>query len=1733
MNRKIILPTSTLKTFLLAGVISLRREMSHPFYNVRPRRVFGKLGGMIPRAMGAIATIAAIMLVSTVASAQADFEKGFQAYQSYHGSDFDTVNLANGNLILNIPLLSYEQRGGLPPVVISIRSNSTTFQSTPPFQNGPPDTNQHEVSSLVVGSPWGQPHVTISPGGSFWKEERIVISQHGGPGGGPEYLARFVATDESGATHSLGGAIANQVQGYVPGIMYSVDGSGLMLQPASGNNGPLLVDRKGNIGGLIDPNGNAINLQGPCAKPAGGGDFFNPSLGAWEGNAHGIASATTIVDSIGRSIPNPSYLPPVAQYSCLVDLDASYHPANPNGNGCETYDFPGQEGSQVPLIFCYAQHAVSASIPIPSGEQGSFQYETINETWWVLTSVTLPNQTEWVFTYDNYGQVQSVTMPTGATVSYTYQTRLACGNPPGQVPPSGTPVWPYSNLLSSRMVASRTLTLNDGNPAHVYMWQYQSTIGSGWVGSPNSGTVTVTDPNTNETVHVFSLISGAGQPTPVCGPYETTTQYKQGSTSVLKEVDTSYSSTGSDYANPTNFSNYIAVGVFPSQVTTTLGGARGVSGVSGQDQYLYDSYGTYQDYLGDTHPFSFGNLLSASESDWGSPGSGNPGLPLRTTLHTRLWQANWNYYAANLIDLPCIDTVFSGNQSDTQTSCTASGSPPSNQASQTIYAYDQSPSPQGARGNLTAVTRWLSTGSSPVSQTVYSSYGMPIEKIDPLLNPTYITYDNTHLYPNNITHPPTGSVAHVEIPAYDANTGELLSHEDENKNTTYFYYDDMRRLTQTNYPDGGSEAISYNDAIPPSYTFTKVINSSTSFSETGLADTLGRESETELTSDPSGTTYTLTTYDPVGRKYQVYNPTRCSPPATNCGEATWGYTTYYYDPLNRVTSVVEQDNSVVSTGYTNNCTTVTDEALKARTSCVDGLGRMTEVLEDPGSSPHLNYETDYMYDALGNLLCADQQGGVTGTGCSSPSSDDPTSPWRVRRFQYDTLSRLTQATNPESGTINYSSYDADGDLLTRVAPRPNQTSSSVTETTNYSYDALNRLTQKAYAGIASPTVTFWYDGVAATGCTPPSIPEAQNLIGQRTAMCDGSGATSWSYDSMGRTQTEARTIGTRTASTQYAYYLDGSLQTIRYPSNYTVLNYTVSGAARVTMAQDATSGNTYVANATYFPNGTLSSDTMGGTINTQLTYNNRLQPLQMFYGTNTPNPGSMLGNTCPTTVGNVMHRVYGFAAGSSDNGNVLSILNCLDSNRNMSFSYDSLNRIESAATQGTTCSYCWGQLFGQMSGGQYVSGYDAWGNLHEITATQGSPTTLSQTVLPYNNRFSSMTYNADGSLKNDGAGDIYTYNDSEGRLTAAGGISYTYDADGMRVKKSGGTLYWRGTGSDPLVESPISGKTFTEEYIFFNGKRIARRDVSTGDVYYYFSDHLGSADTITNASGSIEEQSDYYPFGGEVVVAGSDPNTYKFTGKQRDTETGNDYFGARYYASNFGRFLTPDWAAKPTAVPYAHFGNPQSLNLYSYVQNNPTTTSDPDGHQEDLQSMQKLLQALRAPAGKAAGQVKGGLIQTVLEYTVTPTLGYLFGYNPMVARGGLKLAEYKLLAKVSSYEKGATMLGVGNPNQPGIDAVDITNARGVSLKESSNIERAKDAAVDALKSATNAGFHDVDLYIDVPSVSKTDATGLTKIQNVLGTGTIGKVVLFTQGGAVEYHPTPEQQKEIKESKPQQ
>jgi len=117
---------------------------------------------------------------------------------------------------------------------------------------------------------------------------------------------------------------------------------------------------------------------------------------------------------------------------------------------------------------------------------------------------------------------------------------------------------------------------------------------------------------------------------------------------------------------------------------------------------------------------------------------------------------------------------------------------------------------------------------------------------------------------------------------------------------------------------------------------------------------------------------------------------------------------------------------------------------------------------------------------------------------------------------------------------------------------------------------------------------------------------------------------------------------------------------------------------------------------------------------------------------------------------------------------------------------------------------------------------------------------------------------------------------------------------------------------------------------------------------------LGTRRAQTDYAGVLEQSCVSLPFGDALSCAAQPGTTYSasliapteqhFTGKERDTESGNDYFEARYYSSSMGRFMSPDWSAKEEPIPYAKLDDPQTLNLYAYVGNNPLVREDADGH---------------------------------------------------------------------------------------------------------------------------------------------------------------------------------------------
>ena len=112
-------------------------------------------------------------------------------------------------------------------------------------------------------------------------------------------------------------------------------------------------------------------------------------------------------------------------------------------------------------------------------------------------------------------------------------------------------------------------------------------------------------------------------------------------------------------------------------------------------------------------------------------------------------------------------------------------------------------------------------------------------------------------------------------------------------------------------------------------------------------------------------------------------------------------------------------------------------------------------------------------------------------------------------------------------------------------------------------------------------------------------------------------------------------------------------------------------------------------------------------------------------------------------------------------------------------------------------------------------------------------------------------------------------------------------------------------------------------------------------VIYYHTDAIGSVRMITNANGQVISRHDYLPFG-EPWTPPANADVRQFAGKERDVETGLDYFGARYYSSAIGRFTTADQVLHPENAAL----NPQLWNKYAYVSNNPLRKVDPDGRWE-------------------------------------------------------------------------------------------------------------------------------------------------------------------------------------------
>jgi RHS repeat-associated protein len=180
--------------------------------------------------------------------------------------------------------------------------------------------------------------------------------------------------------------------------------------------------------------------------------------------------------------------------------------------------------------------------------------------------------------------------------------------------------------------------------------------------------------------------------------------------------------------------------------------------------------------------------------------------------------------------------------------------------------------------------------------------------------------------------------------------------------------------------------------------------------------------------------------------------------------------------------------------------------------------------------------------------------------------------------------------------------------------------------------------------------------------------------------------------------------------------------------------------------------------------------------------------------------------------------------------------------------------------------------------------------------------------------------------------------DAENRLLSAtnGGASgtYTYDGNNLRVKKVSGsiTTIYIFSGAKVLAEydNGAAVGSPSREYIYSGNTLLTKIEGST--TKYFHPDHL-SARVVTGSSGNILEQHGHYPFG-EPWYDGAEK--WKFTSYERDSESGNDFARMRFSVNRLARFSSPDRLAGSAR-------NPQSLNHYTYTQNDPVNLTDPNG----------------------------------------------------------------------------------------------------------------------------------------------------------------------------------------------
>ena len=1073
--------------------------------------------------------------VSTALHAQVQQNIGIQADQSYSSTDIDSVNLLTGNVTDFFPVVTFPQKGNLPPLTFSF-----SYNSNPWWRQATCDSYSEECVvyytdnapalpgiSAILNAPLVDTYSTSVPQGSSQllydsgdvcdsSDPEIVMECVAGYDSnvGPiieQYNRTISVTDDTGAQHSLYFDSTN------PNWARAGDGSGFAFY-AAGNYDAWTFFGGGptsDIGTFYDEAGNYISGQLiPGGPPLSSGtntlfsDVYGNSL---------TMTTTGLTDSVGRPFPSVPYAADPASLSKCPSIGNALQPTA----YAETWSVPGLNGGSQDYIVCYTSFwyhpgffdgsSTGSTSSAPwhcddtisqwSAESDSEQYTVANGTEpynspitcdveigaTAIQAIVLPNGAYWGFTYDagqtspcdnvdgqctsiSYGTIQTVTLPSGAQISYQYQNY--------------TNDWSVAYYLNFRMLTQRTVTDVAGITRSTN-YQYQGF-------STTSPRTVETDAAGNDIVHIFGASRTSTAPT--YDPYtaassaiETETDHYQGSSIASSPILLSKDVT--TYVGQQPNGTIPDINVRPQSIAHYEGSA-----LTQTKTFAYPSYNTYQYYvctgqtLSSCVPTYPTTILRDTQTQVVVTDSDGT---ISQTINTPLDLAQPAYAAENILNKLSSTVIQDGN---------------GNPIAETDYGYDEN---GGSAAENTSITKQLYGGTAVKSSFSYLADGALLDSRDPIGTHTHInSYQCNDLYPESVTaaYGSTTTTPETTSTTVDCNTGKTLSSTDANGIiTAYDYQDPLVRPTRVRTAVGTPQEAWTQYSYP-------------TMNEVDVAQDLNTKGDGALSSEfiSDGVGHVTHSVTPGGVQQDYhYNAVGLmdweSNPYYSTNDPTYDQTLFTYDAMGRLTqrktasdNQVQQRcyNGIQSTGQSICRANISsyhggtwidssDENGNLFQSVSDGAGRLVRV-EEPGS-----LETQYGYDSLNNLTSVNQLGNV--------ATDQP----RTRGFTYDSLSRLTTSQNPETGTICYGQwtngkclggYDGNGNLLYKTDARG--------VLTTYQYDALNRLLAKIYSNDPAQTLSSCYQ-YDTSGNSPA------NAVGRATASWTQSGACSASLPSSG------------------------------------------------------------------------------------------------------------------------------------------------------------------------------------------------------------------------------------------------------------------------------------------------------------------------------------------------------------------------------------------------------------------------------------------------------------------------------------------------------------------------------------------------------------------------------------------------------------------------------------------